>query len=44
VLSDTPDYGLTCADFMAAWSLDFEDFSGWNPGVGAACENWVLGR
>jgi LysM repeat protein len=44
VLSDTPEYGLTCADFMAAWSLDFEDFSGWNPGVGAACENWVLGR
>jgi len=44
VLSDTPDYGLSCADFLAVWGIDIGEFSAWNPGVGSACENWVLGK
>ncbi|KAF2733508.1 hypothetical protein EJ04DRAFT_438887, partial [Polyplosphaeria fusca] len=44
VLSDTPDYGLTCDEFMAVWGTDIDMFSSWNPGVGSTCENWLLGR
>jgi LysM repeat protein len=43
VLSDTPDYGLTCDQFLAVWGIDVEMFSSWNPSVGPTCENWLLG-
>jgi hypothetical protein len=44
VLSETPDYGLSCEQFLSVWSISIENFSAWNSGVGTACENWVLGK
>lgn len=43
-LSETPDYGLSCNQFLSVLSLSIENFSAWNIGVGSACENWVLGK
>ncbi|ORY01577.1 hypothetical protein BCR34DRAFT_493763 [Clohesyomyces aquaticus] len=42
--ADSPDYGFTCPEFLAAWGIDLEEFSAWNPGVGSNCENWLLGK
>jgi hypothetical protein len=44
VLRDAPDYGMSCEDFMEVWDLNIEKLSAWNSGVGANCENWLLGR
>ncbi|PVH93331.1 hypothetical protein DM02DRAFT_504473, partial [Periconia macrospinosa] len=41
VMTDAPNYGDSCADFIAAWGINVADFAAWNPGVGSQCENWL---
>lgn len=43
-LDDTPGYGTTCDEFIAAWGIDIEQFAAFNPGIGSDCENWKSGR
>ena len=29
---------------MQTWDLDYETFEAFNPGIGADCDNWKLGK
>ena len=41
---DQPSFGQTCDQFLQTWDLDYETFEAFNPGIGAKCDNWKLGK